>query len=210
MHANPVINLTSQVFGRLIVLRQVSGRLRGSSMWECRCECGNIKITSSNMLRTGHCKSCGCLNLKAQRETHTKHGMHATPTYAAWKDMKRRCLNQNAPNYPGYGGRGIRVCGRWLDSFDNFLADMGVRPYGLTLERENNNGNYEPGNVVWASRDTQANNTRRNRYVTIDGVTKTVSQWAKQVGIHRGAIRHRLDAGWDERAAIFTKSKRAA
>jgi hypothetical protein len=142
-------------------------------------------------------------------ERLTKHGMHATPTWAAWKDMKARCSNTNLANFARYGGRGITVCDRWL-RFENFLEDMGVRPDGMTLERENNNGNYEPGNVIWAPQIVQANNTRRNRYITIDGVTKTVSQWAAHVGINRSALRHRLEAGWNERDAVFTKSRRAA
>jgi len=142
-------------------------------------------------------------------ERLTRHGMHATPTWQAWKDMKARCFNTKLRNYHRYGGRGITVCERWL-KFENFLEDMKVRPDGMTLEREDNNGNYEPGNVVWASRFTQARNTRRNRYVTIDGVTKTIAEWAAQVGMNRSAIRHRLEAGWNERDAVFTKSRRAA
>ena len=138
----------------------------------------------------------------------TKHGMHATPTWAAWKDMKRRCLKPEAPNYHRYGGRGISVCDSWKDSFQNFLNDMGVRPDGMTLERLNNNGDYNPTNCAWAPRSVQASNTRRNRRITIDGISKTIREWAREVGMNRSAIRHRLEAGWTDRDAVFTKSRR--
>jgi len=96
-------------------------------------------------------------------ERLSEHGMAHTRTWGAWKDMKARCSNPNLRNYPDYGGRGIRVCQRWIDSFENFLADMGQRPDGLSLERINNEGNYEPGNCKWATAKEQANNTRRNK-----------------------------------------------
>lgn len=153
-------DLTGQRYGQLLVVRRTAERIARSVVWECRCDCGNTKLTSANRLKTGHCKSCGCLNLKAQWLTHTTHGMAHTPTWTAWKDMKARCFNPKLRNYKNYGGRGITVCSRWLQSFKNFLSDMGERPDGLTLERKNNNGNYEPGNCKWANRSDQCKNTR--------------------------------------------------
>lgn len=197
-----VIDITGQVYGRLKVVRQVEGRLRGSSLWECACECGGKKVTSSNMLRTGHAKSCGCLNLDSQKATHTKHGMVETPEHAAWKDMKARCLNPNAQNYNRYGGRGITICSRWLQSFQNFFDDMGKRPKGMTLERKENNGNYEPGNCIWADRFQQANNTRRNRFIEFNGERHTVSQWARIKGVPRFKIRDLLDSGKDPQKVL--------
>lgn len=101
---------------------------------------------------------------------NTRHGHHGTPTYEVWKGMRQRCSNPNQPAYPDYGGRGIAVCDRW-QSFDNFLADMGKRPVGMSIERQNNNGNYEPGNCVWASRTVQNRNSRHN-VVTADIVAQ--------------------------------------
>jgi hypothetical protein len=135
-------------------------------------------------------------------EKLTLHGMHATPTYQAWKSMKQRCLNENSQNFARYGGRGITVCHRWM-RFENFLADMGVKPVDLTLERKDTNGNYEPSNVVWASRKQQARNTRRNRYVEIDGRRLTLSEWASERGVSRFLIRDRLDRGVGCREAVF-------
>ncbi len=127
-------------------------------------------------------------------ERLTRHGMHGTPTWAAWKDMKARCSNPNLKNYHRYGGRGITFCERWK-SFDAFLEDMGNRPDGMTIERKNNDGPYSPDNCKWASRDEQANNTRRNRFVCAMGRTQTISQWAKEFGVSRFLIRDRLDKG---------------
>ena len=124
----------------------------------------------------------------------TRHGMHDTPTWGAWKDMKSRCSNPKLKNYFRYGGRGICVCARW-QRFDEFLEDMGVRPDGMTLERIDNEGPYSPDNCRWATRTEQANNTRRNRFVTAMGKTQTVSGWAHELGVSRFLIRDRLDAG---------------
>jgi lambda repressor-like predicted transcriptional regulator len=133
--------------------------------------------------------------------------MAHTRTWGAWKDMKARCLNTKLRNYHRYGGRGITVCERWM-KFENFLEDMGVRPDGMTLERKDNDGNYEPGNVIWASRFAQARNTRRNRYLTINGETQTISEWSREAGQNRETIRRRLSDGWKDIDAVFGKSER--
>ncbi len=128
--------------------------------------------------------------------------MVETPEHAAWKDMKARCLNPNAQNYNRYGGRGITICSRWLQSFQNFFDDMGKRPKGMTLERKENNGNYEPGNCIWADRFQQANNTRRNRFIEFNGERHTVSQWARIKGVPRFKIRDLLDSGKDPQKVL--------
>ncbi len=139
----------------------------------------------------------------------TKHGMAYTPTWSAWKHMKRRCLNVKTAEYQRYGGRGITVCERWCNSFADFLADVGLRPDGMTLDRIDNNGNYEPGNCRWATRKEQSSNMRTNRTITVDGATRTIAEWARIVGMNRSAIRHRLESGWSDRDAVFTRSARA-
>ena len=129
----------------------------------------------------------------AQAEVHhnCKHGMKGTPTYVSWCAMRNRCNNPNAPDYHRYGGRGLRVCRRW-DRFENFLADMGVRPPGLTLERKRNHQGYTPGNCVWATKKAQACNRRSARIITWDGVTLSLSEWAEREHVTRGAIWHRM------------------
>jgi hypothetical protein len=134
------------------------------------------------------------------RETHNAT---KTPTYKTWVCMKGRCLTENHIEYPRYGGRGISICERWL-SFENFLSDMGERPEKCSIERIDNNGNYEPTNCRWATDKEQARNRRNSRLLTIDGVTKTVVEWSEQQGATRAAnIYNRLDLGWPDGEAVF-------
>ena len=162
-------DLTGQRFTRLIAMGATSRRVSGSVVWSCICDCGREKEVTSLCLKTNKVKSCGCLNLESQLRTHTKHGKCYTPTFAAWSDMKRRCYNLKSENFKNYGGRGITVCDRWRFSFENFLTDMGERPEmmkGLrsyfSIDRIDNDGNYEPSNCQWGTREQQDMN-KRNR-----------------------------------------------
>lgn len=137
-----------------------------------------------------------------ERHRNTTHGRSHTPIYRTWASMCNRCTNQNDPNYPRYGGRGITVCERWGSSFDNFLADMGERPEGMSIERKDNSGNYEPGNCRWATRKEQAQNTRRNVQLTFGGRTQPMVAWAAEVGITPAALRLRLQKGWTLERAL--------
>ncbi len=148
----PVIDLTGQKFGRLTILRRGPNIGKNKEVgWICSCSCGEESLVSSNCLRRGNTKSCGCL--------HRKHGLSGTRVYHVWNNMMSRCYNEKHKNYHQYGGRGIKVCERWHD-VKLFVGDVGQPPPGLTLERKNNERGYFPKNCCWATRKDQANNRR--------------------------------------------------
>jgi len=160
------IDQTGRRFGRLIVVERAPNRGK-LTHWRCRCDCGKAHTVYSGYLKDGRTKSCGCL----RSDLLSIHG-HAkgkcSRTYRSWKKMRDRCTNVRHRHYSYYGGRGINVCERWLHSFANFLADMGERPLGTTLDRRENDGNYEPGNCRWATWSQQMRNRRSQASVRRD------------------------------------------
>lgn len=196
-------NLVGRVFGCWTVLA-LSSR-RGSDyqvFWFCSCECGVERDVNGNQLRRGKSLSCGCQGRERHRAAVTKHG-HAKDgardrTYSSWQHMKQRCLNPGDDAYHHYGGRGISIDPRWIDSFETFLADMGPCPAGYTIERNDVNGDYESSNCRWATQKEQMQNTRVVRVLTLGNETLNVSQWATRLGINRGTLFKRLASGWSD------------
>lgn len=139
-----------------------------------------------------------------RRSRRERHGLCGTPTYRSWVAMKARCNNPNTKSYKDYGGRGIKVCDRWANSFVAFLEDMGERPEGETLDRIDLNGDYEPGNCRWLPRANQTRNTRRNKRITFRQETKTISEWAAEFGINPINLNRRLRRGWSVEEALTT------
>lgn len=197
------LDLTGLRFSRLTANCPITGSQSSRRAWHCTCDCGNSTVVHTSALRGGQTRSCGCLKneLASARAVamNYKHG-HKTgrvsPEYHTWSSMKTRCFSPKHEAWKDYGGRGIAVCDRWRKSFADFLADVGPRPNGTVLDRINNDGNYEPGNVRWTNQSTNLRNRRTNALIEIDGVTKCAADWAAQMGVERHAILQRYQAGW--------------
>lgn len=182
---------------------------KGSPRWcICKCVCGDLKRIRIDHLVDGSTRSCGCYKttLLSTHGQSARYKNHGGGTYGIWHNMKSRCLNPNTKSYVRYGARGITVCQRWLDSFENFYADMGERPDGMTLERKDNSKGYSPDNCKWASVAEQTRNTRQNIFLTYNGRTQTLTDWASEVGIGMGTLWSRLNIlGWTLEQALNSK-----
>lgn len=193
-------DLTGQKFGRLTVIKQDGKYKNGARLWICKCECGNEKRVAGTHLVSGKIKSCGCLLIETTIERNktekVKHGKRGTRIYSIWRNMKDRCFNKNEKAYPRYGGRGITVCEEWKEflQFYDWSMSHGYAD-DLTLDRINNDGNYEPENCRWATMKEQANNRRNNSCLTYNGETKTLSEWADYIGIPYSRLEHRYNSG---------------
>ena len=199
-------DLTNQKFGRLTALKYDAGQKK----WHCLCQCGRDLWVSPAHLKNGLTQSCGCYQKDRARETQLKHGKAHTKVFYAWSHMKDRCLNPNNKHYASYGGRNITICDRWLD-FNNFLTDMGEPvegPERISLDRIDNDGNYEPGNCRWANQKTQNNNKRNSKFYTHEGQTHTLPEWAEIKGVSYGQLRQRIyQRGWSFEEAITTPAR---
>ena len=178
-----------------------------------QCDCGEVKEVRRGNLKNGSTLSCGCMIRKKTSARSTTHGdarsHRLTLTYKSWRAMLDRCGLEAHEAFARYGGAGIRVCDRWLESYENFKADMGTRPSkNHSLDRKDNKGNYEPGNCRWATRSQQGRNKSSNRMLEIDGLVKCVAEWAEISGISTAAIYSRLKLGWNAKNAVFTDVKR--
>lgn len=192
-------DLTGLAFGKVTVERRHGHR----DAWTCKCECGRTKTFRGYDLSAGRVTSCGCQQRHRLAGCVRTHGRHGTPEYRAWRAMIERCHRPESVSYANYGGRGITVCDEWRYSFATFLRDVGDKPSPKhSLDRKNNNGNYEPSNVRWATKVEQMRNTRRSRRLTACGMTMTISEWSERRGIPRNRIASRLARGASDEEAV--------
>lgn len=202
-------DLTGQKFGRLLVLsRAESPNPKYGAYWLCKCDCGSITIVRANCLKNST-YSCGCLKTEKDIQKGQKrktHGMSQKRIYKIWTDIKTRCYNKNNKEYKWYGERNIKMCNEWKNDFRVFYdwAIQNGYTEELSIDRIEVNGDYEPNNCRWADKLTQANNTRTNHYVEINGVTHTVAEWSRIYNINRNYIYIRVQRGWNWIDAITT------
>lgn len=207
-----MIDETGNRYGRLVVLYRTQSN-SNNTKWMCKCDCGNSVEVFINSLRTGRTRSCKCLLSEKAKERATKYKVHDKRIYQTWYHMIHRCENPNNVQYKNYGGRGIKVCEEWhdYDKFAKWAINNGYNEQ-LTIDRINCNGNYEPQNCRWATMKQQLNNTRVNRFITSNGVTKTLTEWSEYYNVDYKKLERRLDNGVPLESAIEellnTKSKR--
>ena len=216
--ARQLNDLSGKKFGRLRVLRRVPHHFGDhEAKWICVCRCGRKKVIAGYSLSGGYTNSCGCYRRECSRKRainntlglrhgHARRKPGATKTYSAWRSMFQRCYNPKNKGFHRYGGRGIFVAAQFR-RFEGFLAYLGEKPKGMSLDRIDNNGAYAPGNVRWATVKTQNLNTRRNRRLTLNGKTLTLKEWCDRLNISQTTIQWRLKAGWPLERTLTTKGK---
>lgn len=200
------LDLIGQRFGRLTVVgrdAKVGGDGVRYVVWICKCDCGgDARVMTGPIRKKNGTRSCGCLQKERTAEAKRTHCGTGTAEFRVWMHMRERCRNPNDKAFRNYGGRGICVCERWSD-FANFLADMGKRPSPKhSIERLDVDGHYEPGNCTWATKSQQARNTRSTTYLTIDGVTRRLVEWADEYNIPASEVHKRIYRGWNEADAV--------
>ena len=194
------IDLSGMKFGKLTAI-SIDHKKGSRNYWNCVCDCGGKRVVSNDHLRNGDITDCGCYR---KHQPHwKKHGMYDSRLYRIWSLMKERCYNPKRKEYPRYGGRNIRVCSEWLNS-TNFIEWALSNGYSdeLTLDCIDNDGDYCPENCRWVSREIQQNNRCANRYITYNGETKTITQWAKEYGLTYYQLQKRIKSGWVFEKAI--------
>ena len=204
------LDLLNQRFGKLEVIGQARNSESKRIMWKCRCDCGNIIFALSFHLKNGRTKSCGCLAKQRLKTLAVKHNMSHTRIYRIWKTLRKRCNNPNDTNYKYYGKRGISVCKDWDNDFMSFYNWAMQNGYedNLTIDRIDNNGNYEPGNCRWVDMKTQNSNNRNNHKITYNNKTLTLTQWSIIYDIPYQTLATRLHRGWTIEKALTTPIKK--
>jgi hypothetical protein len=205
MMARPAVNMIGKRVGRLTVVSRAENSPSGKVRWNCLCDCGGKTTTAGTNLRCRDTASCGCFSIEMSIFRGTTHGASDTGEYVVWSGMKVRCLNPDNDQYFRYGGRGITICERWM-KFENFYADMGPRPSSKhTIERVDNDGDYEPSNCIWATRTEQSNNRSNTVFVTYRGTRMAFMDAVRLSGnpsFHLRTVKRRLVRGMSMSQAL--------
>jgi len=190
------LDLIGRRFAKLVVLKEHPERRNGHVQWECICDCGTKSIVQGVHLVSGHTQTCGCSRMKHLQTVNVTHGMSKTGLYHIWSSMKSRCYYKKNASFYRYGRRGISVCREW-EKFENFYEwaiNNGYKP-GLSIDRIDNNGNYEPSNCKWSTIIEQANNMSNNKKMEHNGKTKTIAEWCRVYGMKRDFAYRRAKKG---------------
>jgi hypothetical protein len=215
---NKPMDIIGKKFNRLTVLEFVGTDKYGNTKFLCECDCGNRKVLLGSKVKGGRTKSCGCLHSETARNNTKKHLSSHTKLYSVYAHILSRCFCKTNKNYHNYGGRGITVCEEWADKekgFDKFKEwayqngyDENAKFGNCTIDRINNDGNYEPSNCRWADIKTQANNKRQNHLITFNGKTQNVTQWATELGFTNSTLFNRIRKGWSVEETLTTSVKK--
>lgn len=197
-------------FGRLTVIEEIGRTKHRTILWKCRCECGGEATVTTHNLRCGNTQSCGCLHREKTKMINYKTGQYKSRLYQTWINMKTRCHTPTAWEYKNYGARGIIICEEWRHDFKVFYDWAMNHGYTdeLTIDRIDNNGNYCPENCRWVDRVTQNRNQRNSRWITHNGETKHLFDWADEFGINRNTLAHRLKRGWSIEKSLETPTRK--
>jgi hypothetical protein len=187
-------DLTGMIFGRYTVLERLNVK---ESKWLCKCSCGNIReVYQANLVRN-HSQSCGCLSVERISKLNLSHGLAQSPEYKVWRTMKARCYSPNNLKFKNYGGRGITICPEWLNSFAQFISDMGRRPSEKhSIDRIDVNGNYEPDNCKWSTPIEQGRNKRNTHYLDTEWGLISIAEASEKSGVKIGTIHRRIKYGF--------------
>lgn len=202
--ANKPIDISGKRYGRLVATIATGRDKNRHVIWECVCDCGNVKNIAATSLVQGYTLSCGCYYLEVRGKAGKTHGLSTSKIYRVYRGMLDRCNNPTVERHKHYGGRGIKVCDRWMESFENFYEDMfPTYSLGLSLDRINVNGDYDLMNCRWATAQVQSNNKRNNRVYTIGSRSLNLENWASLSGTNKRTIYTRLQRGWHISKAVY-------
>ena len=195
-----VIDMSGRRYGKWTVMQRVENSKNGQAMWLCKCDCGTEKVVCGSNLRSGASRSCGCERNSYFSALYGVHYKEPKRLFSIWSNMKSRCTNPNNNSFQNYGARGIKICNEWLHDFVAFREWALQNGYSdnLTIERIDNEGNYEPTNCRWATAEEQSNNRRNNVLISHNGETHTLNEWSKIIGVKKSTIESRYSRGWSE------------